>query len=223
MAKLKKAIDTATGFGIGAGGMYGLIESGHPGEYLSRDKLGKWGALTGELAIESAALGAGAKGVREAAKQKISRKLLKKLGKGGIQKLLLGGLGGPIGLGAAAYGAYDMGKELLPLFTDKGARAYGIDPDTNKPYFKDAAELRSFLYDDVMRDLKNHEYGPKIRKKGEKVPKSKVRVKKKVKARPKTREQLLKSIGRKKGGKVGRPKGVGCAIRGYGKAMKRGK
>ena len=28
---------------------------------------------------------------------------------------------------------------------------------------------------------------------------------------------------RKKGGKVGRPKGVGCAKRGYGKAMKRGK
>tara|TARA_R110000782_G_scaffold31515_1_gene77461 strand:- start:80 stop:595 length:516 start_codon:yes stop_codon:yes gene_type:complete len=28
---------------------------------------------------------------------------------------------------------------------------------------------------------------------------------------------------RKKGGKVGRPKGVGCATRGYGKAMKRGK
>ena len=28
---------------------------------------------------------------------------------------------------------------------------------------------------------------------------------------------------RKKGGRVGRPKGVGCATRGYGKAMKRGK
>ena len=28
---------------------------------------------------------------------------------------------------------------------------------------------------------------------------------------------------RKKGGRVGRPKGVGCAIRGHGKAMKRGK
>ena len=32
-----------------------------------------------------------------------------------------------------------------------------------------------------------------------------------------------KSIERKKGGKIGRPKGVGCATRGYGKAMKRGK
>mgnify|MGYP003139898076 CR=1 FL=1 len=37
------------------------------------------------------------------------------------------------------------------------------------------------------------------------------------------KKDILKSIGRKKGGKVGRPKGVGCAIRGYGKAMKRGK
>ena len=33
--------------------------------------------------------------------------------------------------------------------------------------------------------------------------------------------KLLK--GKKKGGKVGRPKGVGCATRGYGKAMNRGK
>lgn len=220
MAKLKKAIDTVTGLGIGAGGMYGVLESGYPGEYLSRDKLGDWGALAGETAIESAALGAGAKAAKEATKQKISKKFLKKLGKGGIQRLLLGGLGGPIGLGAAAYGTYDLGKEL---FDDKVARSYGIDPDTNELYFKDSAEFRSFLYDDVMRDLKDYEYGPKIKKKGKKTSKSKVRVKKKVKARPKTREQLLKSIGRKKGGKVGRPKGVGCAIRGHGKAMKRGK
>ena len=41
-----------------------------------------------------------------------------------------------------------------------------------------------------------------------------------------TKKELLKRskrVVRKKGGKVGRPKGVGCAIRGYGKAMKRGK
>jgi hypothetical protein len=220
MAKLKKAIDTVTGLGIGAGGMYGLLKSEYPGEYLSRDKLGNMGALAGEIAIESAALGAGAKKSKEVAKQKISKKLLKKLGKGGIQRLLLGGLGGPIGLGAAAYGAYDMGKEF---FDDDTARSYGIDPDTKKPYFKNSSELRSFLYDDVMRDLKDYEYGPKIKKKGKKTSKSKVRVKKKVKARPKTKKEILKSIGRKKGGKVGRPKGVGCAIKGYGKAMKRGK
>ena len=220
MAKLKKAIDTITGLGIGSGGMYGLLESEYPGEYLSRDKLGDWGALAGETAIESAALGAGAKAAKEATKQKISKKLLKKLGKGGIQRLLLGGLGGPIGLGAAAYGTYDMGKEL---FDDDVARAYGTDPDTKKPYFKNSAAFRKFLFNDVMRDLKEHKYGPKIKKKGEKTSKSKVRVKKKYKARPKTREQILKSIGRKKGGKVGKPRGVGAALKGYGKAMKRGK
>ena len=37
----------------------------------------------------------------------------------------------------------------------------------------------------------------------------------------KTRKELLSR--KKRGGKVGRPKGVGCAIKGYGKAMKRGK
>ena len=34
------------------------------------------------------------------------------------------------------------------------------------------------------------------------------------------RSQPNKGIKRKMGGKVGKPKGVGCATRGYGKAMK---
>ena len=34
---------------------------------------------------------------------------------------------------------------------------------------------------------------------------------------------LSSKVKRKKGGKVGRPKGVGCATKGFGKAMKRGK
>ena len=41
-----------------------------------------------------------------------------------------------------------------------------------------------------------------------------------------TRKELLKRskrVVRKKGGRVGRPRGVGVALRGYGKAMKRGK
>tara|TARA_R110002051_G_scaffold31293_1_gene71409 strand:- start:18 stop:530 length:513 start_codon:yes stop_codon:yes gene_type:complete len=41
-----------------------------------------------------------------------------------------------------------------------------------------------------------------------------------------TRKELLersKRVVRKKGGRVGRPKGVGCATKGFGKAMKRGK
>ena len=37
----------------------------------------------------------------------------------------------------------------------------------------------------------------------------------------KTRKELLSR--KKRGGKVGRPKGVGCATKGFGKAMKRGK
>ena len=37
-----------------------------------------------------------------------------------------------------------------------------------------------------------------------------------------TKKEILKSVGRKTGGKVSRPKGVGCAVKGYGKAMTRG-
>ena len=38
----------------------------------------------------------------------------------------------------------------------------------------------------------------------------------------KSKKDILKSIGRKKGGRVGRPIGVGAALRGYGKAMRNG-
>ena len=37
-----------------------------------------------------------------------------------------------------------------------------------------------------------------------------------------SRKDILKSVGRKKGGRVGKPKGVGVAIKGFGKAMKNG-
>jgi len=37
---------------------------------------------------------------------------------------------------------------------------------------------------------------------------------------PMTVDDRMKMIGRKKGGKVSKPRGVGCATRGYGKAMK---
>ena len=38
----------------------------------------------------------------------------------------------------------------------------------------------------------------------------------------KSKKDILKSIGRKEGGRVGRPRGVGAALRGYGKAMRNG-
>jgi|TARA_X000001388_G_scaffold72305_1_gene62848 hypothetical protein len=65
------------------------------------------------------------------------------------------------------------------------------------------------------RERKRGQTQERIKKKG---------IPKKIKSlfRP-SKEDILKSVGRKKGGKVGRPKGVGCAKRGYGKAMKRGK
>ena len=37
---------------------------------------------------------------------------------------------------------------------------------------------------------------------------------------PMSIDDKMKLIGRKKGGKVSKPRGVGCAVRGYGKAMK---
>jgi hypothetical protein len=65
------------------------------------------------------------------------------------------------------------------------------------------------------RERKRGQTQERIKKKG---------IPKKIKSlfRP-SKEDIFKSVGRKKGGKVGRPKGVGCAKRGYGKAMKRGK
>ena len=173
---------------------------------------------------------------RPKGKKKIPiKKLGKKLGKGtGVLGLLSGAIAAP-----TIY-------EIYKGSTDDEAARSEKDPYTKKPYYKDAKEYREqalkqiknipsalkdiFLedpigstanlawYANLPRALITEAIAPKEVASGTLDNYSPQQLKKLRK-----KAMLSPKVKRKKGGKIGRPKGVGCATRGYGKAMKRGK
>ena len=168
-------------------------------------------------AADTAMLTGAAKGAEAAAKTKKAQVLKNILKRKGTQALtragaatlasgpVLGPFASAVGTGAAVYGIYDVAKALIKS---------GLTLE----------EVREFIKDNT---------GPKMAKLSEEEARRRKKVKaersKKIKERGgkelkflKTKKEILKSLGRKKGGKVGKPKGVGCAVKGYGKAMTRG-
>ena len=192
--------------GLGSGVLAGQFAAEHPiPPYLPEEvtkRLGPTKSTVAELAIEGAALSGAGAGAKKALRTKFMNDLTKKLGIGVVKKVLTGGLGGPVGLGYAAHGLYEMGKPLFDeeLATDPDGLGYGS-----------AAEMRAALWE--------HLRTPKKWKSGTRVKKSSINPRT---GKPrkigfgKSRKDILKSIGRK-------PPGVGAAQRGFGKAMKRGK
>ena len=197
------------GLGGKAAGLYGGYEAGkfakeHPiPPYLPEEvtkRLGPTKSTVVEIGIEGAALSGAGAGAKKALQTKFMNDITKKLGIGVIKKVLTGGLGGPVGLGYAGHGLYEMGK---PLFDEELA--------TKKLGYGSAAEMRAALW--------KHLRTPKKWKSGTRVKKSSINPRT---GKPrkigfgKSRKDILKSIGRK-------PPGVGAAQRGFGKALKRGK
>jgi hypothetical protein len=197
MGKFTKVFKPIAGFssGVGTGA---AIEKTVPEE----DKLNTY------LGLSGAALAA-----EQAAKRKRIQKLLaKKLGQK-VATLPLKGLAGPAGLGLFAKDIYDI---VGPAFSPAMAREMGAS--SPKEYREFMGGLFSeFKPSEAAKERKEKRVQTKKRMRKEGIPK-----KNKSLFRP-SKKDILKSVGRKKGGKVGRPKGVGCAVRGYGKAMKRGK
>ena len=196
------------GLGGKAAGLYSGYEAGkfaaeHPiPPYLPEEvtkRLGPTKSTVAEIALEGAALSSAGAGAKKALQTKFMNDITKKLGIGVIKKVLTGGLGGPVGLGYAAHGLYEMGK---PLFDEELA--------TKKLGYGSAAEMRAALWE--------HLRTPKKWKSGTRVKPGNIdpRTGKPRKIFGKSRKDILKSIGRK-------PPGVGAAQRGFGKAMKRGK
>ena len=112
-----------------------------------------------------------------------------------------------VGWGMALFDVLDIGNEFSFLASDAQAR---------KAEFKDAADARSQVGALLAAEIPKWHKGIKKR--------TKKRIAKR-KGKPlfrKSKKDILKSIGRKEGGRVGRPRGVGAALRGYGKAMKNG-
>ena len=168
-------------------------------------------------AADTAMLTGAAKGAEAASKTKkaqaikniLKRKVTQALARTGTATAASGPFLGPfssaVALGAGAYSIYDVVKEL---------------------------SKSGLTLEDVGQFIKDNT-GPKMAKVSEKEAKRRKKAKAKrseqIKERggkefkfKKTKKEILKSVGRKTGGKVGKPKGVGCAVKGYGKAMTHG-
>ena len=170
---------------------------------------------TGNLLGDLAGYGLAGKGVekvgsitkKKALQQKAIQKLIKeKGGKSLLKKLatsVIPGMGA-VGAGLALNDVYDIGKLL---FSDKAARNFGEKDEDGKGPFKSAEDARAVIPSAIIENL-----GIMM---GD--------LKKATKKRQQKATKSQRYINKQSGGKIGRPKGVGCATRGYGKAMKRGK
>jgi hypothetical protein len=200
--KPKKLAKSSIAFGSGVG-TGAVIEKTVPEE----DKLSAYLGLTG------AGMGAS-----EAAKRKKIQKLLtKKLGKKAA-KLPLRGLLGPAALGLFAKDIYDIGGPAIsPAMAKELGKQVGHSNLTPKEY----RELLGGLFSGLKPSEAAKARKQKRKKTRERIRKGGIPKKSKSLFR-KSKKDILKSVGRKKGGRVGRPKGVGIAERGFGKAMKNG-
>jgi hypothetical protein len=202
MGKFTKAFKPSVAFGTGVG-TGAAIEKTVPEE----DKLSVYLGLAGS--------GMAAK---EAAKNKRIQKLLaKKLGKKAAQ-IPLRGLLGPAGLGLFAKDIYDMvGPAISPAMAKELGKVVEEPNLTPKQYRELLGGLTSGLKPSEAAKARKQ----KRKKTKERIQKGQIPKKLKGGFRA-SRKDILKSVGRKKGGRVGKPKGVGVAIKGFGKAMKNG-
>ena len=170
------------------------------GYSLAGKGIEKVGSITKKKALQQ-------KAIQKLIKEKGGKSLLKKLATSVIPGM------GAVGAGLALNDVYDIGKLL---FSDKAARNFGEKDEDGKGPFKSAEDARAVIPSAIIENL-GIMMGDVRKSTKERMAKNKKQVFKRNK------KDILKSIERKKGGKVGRPKGVGCATKGYGKAMKRGK
>ena len=141
--------------------------------------------------------------------KKVTKKVVESLGNLLKPSRLIPGLGAVL----TASDIYDLGSTLYDNRKKLGTAL--SSPEGRKQLMSLGKKNTKELITDIVKPPQSLK---KIRKKTkERMAKNKKQVFKRNK------KDILKSIERKKGGKVGRPKGVGCAIKGYGKAMKRGK
>ena len=202
MGKFTKAFKPSVAFGTGVG-TGAAIEKTVPEE----DKLSVYLGLTG----------AGMAAKEVAKDERIQKLLAKKLGKKAA-KIPLRGLLGPAGLGLFAKDIYDIGGPAIsPAMAKEIGKQVGHPNLTPKEYRELLGGLTSGLKPSEAAKARKQ----KRKKTKERIQKGQIPKKLKGGFRA-SRKDILKSVGRKKGGRVGKPKGVGVAIKGFGKAMKNG-
>jgi hypothetical protein len=113
-----------------------------------------------------------------------------------------------VGWGMALFDVLDIGNEFSFLASDAQARKAGFKGGAKQA----RSQVGSLLAEEI----------PKWHKGIKKRTKKRIAKRKGKPLFRKSKKDILKSIGRKEGGRVGRPRGVGAALRGYGKAMRNG-
>ena len=173
--------------GLGGGVLAGQFAAKHPiPPYLPEEvtkRLGPIKSTVAEIGIEGAGAAALSGGAKKALQTKFMNDLTKKLGIGVVKKVLTGGLGGPVGLGYAGYGLYDMGSAF---FDEELAQSKGYDS---------AAELRA-AYWEHLRTPKKWKSGTRVKKSSTNPRTGKPR---KI-GIGKSRKQLLKGLKNRKSG-----------------------
>jgi hypothetical protein len=181
--------------------------------------------LAAQVATEIGAASAGAKALQKVAGNKKlqsqAKKLLNKLGSTAAKRIVMGSIvGGPVGTAAGlGFTVGNIGPELAPLFPEISGNKKWED-DYNSP-----GEYREAMLEAILslakksRDKIHEEDNQRYREKNPHLYDSKGKFKGMLAGRKRQRSRSKK---KKYGGEIGKPKGVGAAERGFGKAMKRG-
>ena len=182
--------------------------------------------LAAQVVTEVGVASAGAKALQKAARnkklQEKVKKLLNKLGSTAVKRIGMGSIGGgPVGTAAGlGFTVGSIGPELAQLFPEISG-----NKEWEKEGYRSPGEYRKALLEAILSIAKTsrkktHEKGnQRYREKNPHLFDSKGEFKGMLAERKKQRSRSKK---KKYGGKIGKPKGVGAAERGFGKAMKRG-
>jgi len=170
------------------------------GNYLQVPSITK--AVTGkeddiiDMAAEISAIVGAEKGAKKAAQIKLLKNLLGKFTKGMGKRAALGAIPA---IGPYIAGGYAVGS-LGPIVKF----IYDLPKEERDKYIK-AIKQSPQLVKELAKENR---------------AKTQTRFKEQI---DRSKAPAFRSIKKKGGGRVGRPKGVGCATKGFGKAMKRGK
>jgi len=181
--------------------------------------------LAAQVVTEIGAASAGAKALQEVARNKKlqsqAKKLLKKIGSTAARRIVMGSIvGGPVGTAAGlGFTVGSIGPELAQLFPEISGNKEWEDGYSSPGEYREAM-LEAILSIAKKSREKTHKKGnQRYREKNPHLFDSKGKFKGMLAERKRQRSRSKK---KKYGGKIGKPKGVGAAERGFGKAMKRG-
>jgi len=181
--------------------------------------------LAAQVVTEVGAASAGAKALQKAARnkklQEKVKKLLNKLGSTAVKRIGMGSIGGgPVGTAAGlGFTVGSIGPELAQLFPEISGNKEWEDGYSSPGEYREAM-LEAILSIAKKSREKTHKKGnQRYREKNPHLFDSKGNF---IKRSYGPKGMWTGSKKKKYGRKIGKPKGVGAAERGFGKAMKRG-